>query len=130
MTEPTPRTRRRPDGITVLAIWYAVLAFGGLMASCAATIPIGVLSLAGDMPTEGRFLISLLVGFGAVVALVCTAVFAVVAWGLWTLREWARILALILAILHLPFFPVGTTVGALTLWYLTSHPDGRDAFEG
>ena len=129
MIETHPTSSRRPDGITVLAIWYAVLASGSLMAACATTIPMGVLSVARDVPAGGRFLLSALMGFGVVVALVCTAVFAAMAWGLWQLREWARIVALLLAILHLPFFPVGTLIGALTLWYLTSHPDGRDAFE-
>lgn len=130
MTESDPTTRRRPDGITVLAIWYAVLASGSLMGACATTIPMGVLSVARDVPPGGRFLISALVGFGVAVALACAAIFAVVAWGLWQLREWARIGALLLAILHLPFFPVGTLIGALSLWYLTSHPDGRAAFQG
>jgi peptide/nickel transport system permease protein len=50
------------------------------------------------VPPGGRFLISALVGLGVAVALTCTAIFAVMAWGLWQLREWARVGAILLAI--------------------------------
>ena len=39
--------------------------------------------------------------------------------GLLKRKGWARILSIILAILALPSFPIGTTAGIYTLWVLT-----------
>lgn len=39
----------------------------------------------------------------------------VLAWGLFRARPWARPLGLILSVLHLPLFPVGTAVGTFGL---------------
>jgi hypothetical protein len=40
------------------------------------------------------------------------------AWGLWREESWARILALILGVLALFHFPLGTALGIYTLWVL------------
>ena len=39
-------------------------------------------------------------------------------WGLLKRKSWARILTIILAVLSLPGFPVGTLVGAYALWVM------------
>lgn len=39
-----------------------------------------------------------------------------------TRQSWSRILAMVLAILGLFLFPIGTIVGAYVLWVLTSEP--------
>ncbi|HEX7707143.1 MAG TPA: hypothetical protein VF701_11860 [Thermoanaerobaculia bacterium] len=36
-------------------------------------------------------------------------------WGLWRRKSWARILTMILAVLHLPGFPLGTAIGIYAL---------------
>ena len=38
--------------------------------------------------------------------------------GLFQLRPWGRILAIVLAALGLLWFPIGTVVGALIIWYM------------
>lgn len=42
----------------------------------------------------------------------------IAAWGLFHFAPWARILAIILAVLHLFSFPIGTALGAYALWVL------------
>lgn len=42
----------------------------------------------------------------------------IAAWGLFGFRPWARILAIILSVLHLFSFPIGTALGAYALWVL------------
>ncbi|HEV2720373.1 MAG TPA: hypothetical protein VG323_10180, partial [Thermoanaerobaculia bacterium] len=42
----------------------------------------------------------------------------ITAWGLFRLRPWARIVAIILAVLHLFSFPFGTALGVYTLWVM------------
>jgi len=39
-------------------------------------------------------------------------------WGLLNYKPWARILTIILSVLHLPGFPVGTLTGGYSLWVL------------
>ena len=124
----TAVAKTRPDGVTILTIWYLVLAAGALFGACAAAIPLGLLSFAGDMPPDGRFFMSLLMGLGLTVSVIAGVVLGAIAWGLWNLSDWARIGAMVLGVLHLPFFPVGTAIGVATLWYMTSHPAVREAF--
>jgi hypothetical protein len=45
--------------------------------------------------------------------------------GLLSYRPWARILALILGILNLPGFPVGTVLGIYTIWALLDEETAR-----
>jgi len=68
----------------------------------------GILSIVGFC--SGGFLLL----FGIPVALA--------GWGLLTRQSWSRILAMVLAILGLFLFPIGTIVGAYVLWVLTSEP--------
>ena len=124
----TASTVRRPDGVTILAIWYLVLGAGAGFGACATLIPAGIISVADDMPAGGRLIASLLLGLGLSITVLMFAVCMLVAWGLWNLKDWARIAALVLALIHLPFFPMGTVIGGATLWYLTSHPEGQAAF--
>lgn len=123
-------TKRRPDGVTIIALWYMVLAAGAAFGACVAAVPAGLVSLNTDMPTGGRFLATVLLGFGLTVAVVIAVLFAIIAWGLWKLREWGRIGALVGAIFHLPFFPMGTVIGVAQLWYLSSHHEALAAFRG
>jgi hypothetical protein len=46
-------------------------------------------------------------------------------WGLLTYRPWSRILGIVLSVLHLPSFPVGTMIGAYGLWVLTQEESRR-----
>ncbi len=120
--------KRRPDGVTILALWYLVLAGGAAFGACAMTIPIGVMSFVDDIPAAGGLIATWVLGFGLTITVGVGAVCALLAWGLWNMKEWARIVALVLAILHLPFFPVGTAIGVATLWYVGTHPDAQEAF--
>jgi hypothetical protein len=57
-----------------------------------------------------------------VIALVFAGLFflinLIVGWGLLRMKQWARIMAMVLAILRLLNFPLGTLTGGLTIWYL------------
>ncbi len=119
--------KSRPDGVTILSLWYFVLAGGALFGSCVTLVPIGLLSVS-DMPTGGRLIASLLLGLGVTITLFVGVVCLLVGWGLWNKAEWARVASLIFAVLHLPFFPVGTAIGIGTMWYMGTHPEAKAAF--
>ena len=72
-----------------------------------------------SFPFHGAFLGPLLGSIGAV--LTVTAVAGIAAgWGLLDRRPWARTLAIILGIIKLIEFPIGTALGVYTLWVLVS----------
>lgn len=47
---------------------------------------------------------------------------ALAGWGLLNQAAWSRVLAMVLAVLGLFLFPIGTVVGAYVLWVMTSPP--------
>ncbi len=60
-----------------------------------------------------------IVGTGVAMLLGMLAIPGVIAgWGLLARRSWARILALVVAILGLLNFPIGTLIGFYTIWVL------------
>ena len=120
--------KKRPDGVTIIALWFFVLGGGAFFGSCTTAIPMGLVSVS-DMPTGGRLLTQLVLGAGVTVALAIGVACAAVGWGLWNLAPWARLGALGIALFHLPFFPVGTAIGIGTLWFLGTHDEARAAFD-
>jgi hypothetical protein len=64
----------------------------------------------------------------AVIMMVCAAPSLITAWGMLRFRPWARILGILFAAIDLFNFPVGTALGAYTLWVLL-HPAAVDLFE-
>lgn len=63
------------------------------------------------------------VGFcGAGFLLLIGIPIALAGWGLLTGKSWSRVLAMVLAILGMFLFPIGTIIGAYVLWVLTAHP--------
>lgn len=60
------------------------------------------------------------IGLALVVFMVLIAVPGLVAgYGILKRRAWARVIGIVVGALDLPLFPVGTVVGAYTLWVLT-----------
>jgi len=113
----------RPTGVAILAIleaiagiYYLVTGFGEFVA--AAIIRSLALSgiPAGIIPMLPRFFGTLLIIFGLASLLL--------AWGLWSGKGWARMIALVIAILSIilsliSFHIVGLVIDALIIYYLT-----------
>jgi hypothetical protein len=60
------------------------------------------------------------IGLALVVFMALMAVPGLVAgYGILKRRSWARVIGIVVGALDLPLFPVGTVVGAYTLWVLT-----------
>ena len=109
---------KRPDGVTLLAIYHFVIGITMLIGTCAIlafTIPaVTVANNNVNGPVVTLFLSSfalLITGFGGLLALIAGA-------GLLALKEWARWLALGIAVVSLIAFPIGTIIGGITIWYL------------
>lgn len=113
--------RERPAGITILAILFALngiiaMGMGAVFGSMGAMFGMGGIgAMAG--------LMMIIVACSVIVGLL----YFLVAWGLWTLQSWARIVAIVLGIIGLFNFPVGTIISIIILWYLFK-PEIKAAF--
>lgn len=65
--------------------------------------------------------------FGVMMALSLPGILA--GWGLLKRKSWARILTIVLGVLNLTSFPIGTIVGVYSLWVLLQH-EASDLFNG
>jgi hypothetical protein len=118
---------KRPDGVTIIAIYEFLSAIPGLIGACAILVfafP-GALQGAQGMDVIGAIfgltIAFLFVGAGSIAAIIA-------GWGLLQLKEWGRWLAIALAILALFAIPIGTIIGALIIWYLLQD-EVRQAFQ-
>ncbi len=127
MTEQQER-RKRADYVTLIAIYQfvsgALWLIGALAIVVLAALPV---VLAVDDP----------VGLGVSLAVLCFGMIVlgafgiarlVVGFGLLRMQSWARWAAVVLAVLGLGGFPIGTAIGVLILIYLLGD-EGREAFE-
>ncbi len=103
--------------IKVLGWLYIALGIVGLvMAACVSTIIFG-----GGLLSDDRTAITVTGIVAAVVGgiLIITSVPGIIAGaGLINLKPWSRIMTLVLGILNLPGFPIGTVLGIYTLYVL------------
>ena len=118
---------RRPDGVTVIAIYHFVIAIPSLLGACAILVfAIPPVLFSGDS-VSGIFWALFGLGF-ALLATAGGGVLSLIAgWGLLALKEWARWLVIVLAILSLVAFPIGTVIGGFIIWYLLQE-EARQAF--
>jgi len=121
MSDPTPnapiaQAMTRTTLVTALAVINAVVGQGLLWVGGWMVVR-GLIDYASLAIALGGLLLAL-----AGLAVACTC-------GLWRLRGWGRRLQLLLAVLALPLFPVGTAVGLVVVLYLAK-PGARALFSG
>jgi hypothetical protein len=109
--------------VRVIAAIFLVVGVFGLVTAILSTILFGVLATAAgmsgdtDAPIGGALLG--LAGAALSLALLTFAVPAILcSWGLFTFRGWARILAIVLAVIAVIQFPLGTLFGVYALFIL------------
>ena len=126
----TPQ-QSRPTGVTILAVLMILVALSLLVGGLGTIVGVGVLGLVGifDSPNISIFLPSLTIPFVGLIGIVLTILGLVgflLAWGLWTGKSWAWIVAIIFAIIGiisnlvtLPAGIVGLILNGLIIYYLT-----------
>lgn len=148
----------RPTGVTIIAIFHYLCAAllilagigfivgGGMLGSILST----AMSQSGSQ-VSGTGMTGLMAGLGAVFAViffVCAAISALLGWGLWALKNWARIIVMVFSILDVLLCGLGVLLalvhfsvlsilwngfwlalyGAI-VWYLMQ-PAVKQVFEG
>ena len=106
------------NGIMVLifgSIAVAVLGLLGLVASTAGHS--GHLGM-GEVQLTAQGILAIIAMVIGAIAMVAGLPGIIGGWGLLAKKSWARIVVLIVGILNLPTFPLGTALGIYTLWVL------------
>ena len=121
----------RPDGIALLSILFWVLAalaiIGSLVMFGAKNAIIDIIQDQPDVSESVIDFVDSMMIVGGVIALIVAVLYIITGWGLWTMKSWARIVAIILAIISLLSFPIGTIIGIVILWYLFK-PEIKEVF--
>ena len=109
------------DKINLIAAYHFIV--GGLYLLLAAAIivlPVSAVLLEASeflARLPGWFLGLILLAMAGLVALV-GLINLVLGWGLWQLKPWGRVGAMIAAVFRLPFVPIGTIAGGVILYVL------------
>jgi hypothetical protein len=115
--------KTRSDGLTLISLYHFLSGFVGLLAMCAIIAFSAIIGLAagtsGDPDSQFGTAIMGVIGLfvGGMFLLIAIAN-VVIGWGLWQRRAWARLGALVLALLRLINFPLCTLIGGWIIWYL------------
>jgi hypothetical protein len=118
---------RRPEGITIIALWF-FLCMGTCLLGVFA-VAIGFVGLWSGGEEFHGVIIGTMAMMIAELALVTTAVaFGATGWGLWRLKPWSRGASIVLSAIALIFVPFGTIAGILILVYLNRNPEAKAAF--
>jgi uncharacterized membrane protein (DUF2068 family) len=136
---------QKPGGVVVLAVFYFL---GAAFLLCGTLLAVGI-SVAGlSLRHAGPMMLLAGVGVvGGTVLAIFAALAVLIGWGLWTLRNWARVVAIVLAaggiLVALPgLFAMGVmhwgmmgwggslfrlAINGLIIWYLLQ-PHVKQAF--
>ncbi len=137
----------QPTGVVIISILYFLAAACMLLVGAGLIVGLGVLGMAARQMQMGA-LLGVIGAFGGAMVLIFGALIAIVGWGLWTLKNWARIVALVLAVIgalgsvsgvvfltSMHFGALGWTwallrlgVNVLIIWYLVQ-PEVKQAFQ-
>jgi len=117
---------KRPDGITVLSVYHFVV--GAILAlSVCAVLAILVAAFLDGTPDET--VVYIILTLAAVMLFIFLAANVAAGWALLKMQAWGQWLAIALAALSLPGFPIGTAIGGVSMWYLLQ-PQIKEAFQG
>ena len=109
---------------------YAVLAFIGGVLNVVAALGLlaggaGLAAMAGSQYTRLFAGASVFLG---VLLLIMGAVELYAGWGLWTFKNWARITMIVVSVLSLPNFPLGTVIGVVGIYLFGFNEDVKRLF--
>lgn len=117
--------------VKVLAVLYLVMSGIGLLFALLIFFALGTAASIVGMsasPQDAAIAVPILGVTGAALSallLVLALPGLVTGWGLLKLRPWARILGIVLAVISLLNFPIGTAIGIYGLWVLLTKETER-----
>ena len=122
--------------VTILGVLFIVLGALGVIGFLVVMLVFGgaagIVSMAADDPEASAIAVPIIGSVGTAIGafiLIMSIPDILAGIGLLERRPWARILAIVLSILGLLHFPLGTLVGAYGLWVLFN-PETEALFRG
>ena len=113
-----------PQGVKISGYLFYGAALLYLLGSCTM---LGMVGLIVTGPDSDATAIAGVLAFSSCLIFLLTIFYAIIGYGLLQMKPWARIAAIILAILALCNFPLGTIIGGVVL-YLLFQPEAQEAF--
>lgn len=110
--------------VATLQIIYSIL---GLVIATTIFILFHVIGSFAD-DHEAKFVLSIIANVIMIIAFVVSLPGILAGIGLYKRKEWARILTLIISVLNLFSFPIGTGIGIYSIWALVQ-PENIEAFK-
>lgn len=120
--------KARPDGVTVTAIYHFISGLPMVLLGLMFLIIMMFMPLVIQDSTAGLTISIIVLGFLFLFFLLSGGLAIATGVGLLQMKNWARWLAIIQALLALLNFPIGTIIGGLIIAYLFSDST-REAFE-
>lgn len=120
-----------PQGVKISAYImyvYALLTLCGVFALAGVWLTGSLGAVAEEMDLAGVGAISVVFGGLSCFILLIAVLQAVAGYGLLNLKNWGRILSIILAVLNILNFPLGTILGGVILYYLLADEESKRAF--
>ncbi|HYQ56049.1 MAG TPA: hypothetical protein VEP89_01795 [Draconibacterium sp.] len=113
--------------INVVATLQIVYSIFGLIIAGAIFVLFHVI---GDFSNdhEADFVLSIIASVIMVISLIVSLPGILAGLGLFRRKEWARILTIIISVLNLFSFPIGTGIGVYSIWALVQ-PENAEAFK-
>ncbi|MBV7330364.1 hypothetical protein KFU94_19350 [Chloroflexi bacterium TSY] len=117
--------KKRDDGITLIATGH--FALGGLFVLLTGllAIPTIVTGIVGLFEAPEAFIATSILGFIATIMMLLSLLYLIVGYGLWMMRNWARvaaialsILGIILSVASVVMIPIGGIISGFVLWHL------------
>jgi hypothetical protein len=110
----------KPEGVILTAIYHFIIGLPFIMVGLILLlipVPAVLFTVRDTLPLT---LALIAIGFVIFFFILCGVIPIIAGIGLLRMRNWARWLAIAIALLSLPVFPIGTLTGALVLVYLLS----------
>lgn len=108
----------REDGLKLIAVYHFVMAGLWLLGAFAMLLILIVPLFMHYMPPEATVALFATVGVIFLLLAGTAVLYLLTGLGLLKYREWARWVAIALAVIGALGFPVGTVIGVLILWFL------------
>ncbi|MCB0193808.1 MAG: hypothetical protein KDJ65_17800 [Anaerolineae bacterium] len=120
-----------PQGVKISAYImyvYALITLCGVLTLAGIGLTGSLGAVAEEMDLAGVGAITAVLGVLTCFLLLTVVLHAAAGYGLLQLKNWARILAIVLAALNILNFPLGTILGGIILYYLLADEESKQAF--
>ena len=120
--------REVPQGVKISAYIFYALAVIGVLGLCASVVTNGLTLANASGNQDVMMSAGISLGIGGCISILFIALYGYVGYSLMQLQKWSRIVAIILSVLALCGFPIGTILGGIVLYFMFANEEVKAAF--